>query len=191
MSPVVANRRGRTRSLAALAFGAATLATLARCDAPTSPAPPATMLAFTSDPADLVGQGQTHRYTFGDGTWYAKADAIASDAASSPSRVVVFFNSAAGESWSLRLRARPGQPLAVGTYDAAVEYFDQAPTTPGLEFSGNGRGCTALTGRFSISELAFGANGTVNRLHATFEQHCAETSPGLRGEVTIAADPWR
>jgi hypothetical protein len=48
-----------------------------------------------------------------------------------------------------------------------------------------------VTGRFTIQQIALHADDTVDRLYATFEQHCEGVSVALHGTVSIAANPWR
>jgi len=81
-------------------------------------------------------------------------------------------------------------PLAVGTYNDARRW-PFAGAQPALSFSGTGRGCNTLTGSFVIREMVLGAGGTLDRFQASFEQHCEGRSPALRGDVSIAANPWR
>ena len=56
-------------------------------------------------------------------------------------------------------------------------------TFNGLEVSGSGRGCNALTGRFIVREIVFGSGGTVQRFAVDFEQHCNDVVPALFGAI--------
>jgi hypothetical protein len=77
-----------------------------------------------------------------------------------------------------------GQPLAAQVYDGAFRYPFEPVDHPGLDVSGDGRGCNTLSGRFQIHELV--TSGTsVTRFTATFEQHCEEGTSVLRGCVHI------
>jgi hypothetical protein len=76
-----------------------------------------------------------------------------------------------------------------GTYNGATRYPFQAPTAPGLDLSGNGRGCNTSTGSFVIQNLMFGPGNNVAKLDATYEQHCAGETPALRGEVHVTNAP--
>ena len=87
--------------------------------------------------------------------------------------------------WTLFLAAPRGQPLRVGTYENARRALVETTEHPGLDFSGDGRGCNTVTGRFVIHELVVGANDRVDRLFATFEQHCEGAEPALHGQVSI------
>jgi hypothetical protein len=81
--------------------------------------------------------------------------------------------------WSLLLGAGQGRNLQVGEYrDAKRHPFSGA--SPGIEFTGNGRGCNTISGAFRIWELEI--DGTsVGRLAVDFVQRCEERSPPLAG----------
>src|SRR6185436_6284888 len=73
--------------------------------------------------------------------------------------------------WILSLSSGDGSPLAVGTYANAARWpFNDGQ--PGLDFSGSGRGCNQLSGRFSILELQTDSSGVLTKLAVDFEQHC-------------------
>ena len=158
---------------------------------PAIPLPPGaprstTTLTFNSDPGDFIGQGLSRTYYLGDGTWVAAGD---------PNHVRVtvtnFTLPTDGWSWDLDFAAPAGgTPLGVATYEDARRYPFQG-AQPGLSVSGNSRGCGTLTGRFTVSDLALGPGGTLDRFTAAFEQHCEGMSPALRGTIVIAANPWR
>src|SRR5262249_13089812 len=149
----------------------------------------ATFLSFTSSPGDYIGQGETHRYTLGDGTWQARVDVGVTE----PQHVMVYLTPTTtpwSRWWHLDFSAGTGQPLKVGTYENARRHpFSGAQ--PGLDFSGTGRGCNTLTGRFVVTALVVGPGNTLDRFHATFEQHCEGRSPALTGESNIVAHPRR
>lgn len=149
-----------------------------------STTPPSTFLAFTSTPGDWVGAGQTQRYNFSTGSWTATA---------SPNRneLHVSYDGGISTWWHLDLSALQGQPLAVGTYENATRWPFQQATVPGLSFTGSGRGCNTVRGRFTIHDIAIDPQGQVHRLHATFRQHCEGGQSYLDGEINILQYPWR
>ena len=56
--------------------------------------------------------------------------------------------------------------------------------------SGNGRGCNTLTGSFTIKQISFSrVDGSLDRLLATFEQHCEGATPALGGSWSTAPPP--
>ena len=78
--------------------------------------------------------------------------------------------------------AKQGAPLAVGRYDNATRYPFEAAGAPGLDVTGDGRGCNMSSGWFEIESIAGGpGNGSFTELTATFEQHCENGVAALRG----------
>lgn len=151
-----------------------------------------TFLTFESDPGEYIGQGRTYTYGLNDAQWNARFESI-NGVEYVSIQIMQPPGIASGESfwWSLDFAAPRGRRLAAGTYDAATRFPFQPTTQPGLSFSGTGRGCNTLTGRFTITEIKLGPSNTVDRLRATFEQNCEGGSRALRGRVSIAANPWR
>jgi hypothetical protein len=147
----------------------------------TQDVPTGTFLTFISDRGDYIGGGQTQVYMTPSTTFGTTVDAA---------RNHVYVSTISSDGlytywWYLNLAAPQGQQLLPGTYENATRYPFQAPTVPGLDFSGSGRGCNVLSGRFVVLEAVYSASGTVDRFHATFEQHCEGATPALRGEVFI------
>jgi hypothetical protein len=87
--------------------------------------------------------------------------------------------------WAIAFSSQQlGQPLAVGRYDNAMRHPFESAGHPGLDISGNGRGCNMETGWFEIESISGGpANTGFTELTATFEQHCEGGTPALRGCV--------
>jgi hypothetical protein len=137
-------------------------------------------LSFAGDSGDYISGGQSYAYSTANG------DRLTVGGDGNHLNVsVTGFN---GDWWDLDLAAPAGQSLAVGTYDRATRYPFQG-AGPGLSLAGNGRGCNELTGSFAIQHIAFGPNGYVQTLNATYEQHCEGGSPALRGEVHVNNPP--
>lgn len=134
---------------------------------------------MTSDPGDYIGQGQSYAYS-------TQAGDTLSVFGNNENRVVsVSISGANGDWWNLDLAAPSDQALAPGVYADATRYPFNAASQPGLSVSGNGRGCNTLTGSFTINEVTFGPHGYVQKLDATFEQHCEGWDPALRGQIRI------
>lgn len=152
--------------------------------APPSPTPATTTFTYVSDAGDYIGGGQTATYTVAN----AAISAITSNAAR---HLTVSVNLGFPNGWTLNLDAPIGQRLVAGIYAGATRYPFQSPVAPGLDFSGMGRGCNTLTGQFVIYEIQYGPGDTIERLRATFEQHCESAVPALRGDVTIIGNPPR
>lgn len=95
--------------------------------------------------------------------------------------------------WSVNLSSSTGSSIGVGTYFGATRSASSA--NPGLDVSGDSRGCNMSSGFFVVKELV-SVNDTVTSMHATFEQHCEDMDPALRGEFwynsnnAITSDPF-
>lgn len=91
-----------------------------------------------------------------------------------------------GATWWYLDFAAPGDvDLTQGLYENAARFPFQSITQPGLDISGNGRGCNTLTGEFTVLEVAYNNDGTVSQFAADFEQHCEGVEPGLFGAIRI------
>jgi hypothetical protein len=157
-----------------LAFGTACLtAGTAQAQAVTSGS-----LTFSGDPGDYISGGQSYAYSTDD------QDGLTVYSNPGDGVVSVSVNAANGDWWTLDLAAPSGQALQPGDYTDANRYPFNG-TGPGLSFDGNGRGCNTLTGSFTVDDVAFGPNGYVQTLDATFEQHCEGGTAATRGEVHI------
>ena len=131
---------------------------------------------MTSDPGDWVGQGQSYAFSQPD-------DRI--ESGSGLNRNGVGFSAYAGGTyWSGIIGAPTGQQLVPGTTYANATRFGDA-THPRLDVSGDGRGCNATTGQFTIIDINFGPYGYLNSVHLTFEQHCEGLAPALRGDINL------
>lgn len=72
------------------------------------------------------------------------------------------------------------------TYDGALRYPFHYPR-PGLDVRGDGRGCSSMTGRFTVHEIAVGRDG-LEKFSVTFELHCEGEVPALLGSIAFRAD---
>lgn len=136
-------------------------------------------LSYVSETGDYIGQGQSLSFSSG-----------ITATGSTDGRVVKVSVNTPEHWYYLDLAAPVGQTLvAGGVYEGAQRYPFQAADRPGLSFSGDGRGCNQLTGRFEVTEVKISAHGYVERLRANFEQHCEGMAPALFGQVDIANPP--
>jgi len=140
-----------------------------------------TSLSLTGDPGDFISGGQSKFLTPADGTFFVNG--------ASGSSVVSMTFFGGNEFWSADFAAPSGQPLTVGSYTGAARFPFQSPSQPGLDISGDGRGCNTLTGSFSVLEISYGSDGNIASFDATFEQHCEGATPALRGEFRFNAHP--
>ena len=83
------------------------------------------------------------------------------------------------DGWEILLGAPPGRSLEVGEYLNAKRYSFSGDA-PGIEFTGNGRGCNKIFGNFVVWELEWKGDEVV-RLAIDFVQHCEEITPSLYG----------
>jgi hypothetical protein len=136
-----------------------------------------TALYFESDSGDYVGGGQEKLYLSGDLTFNAYKNYHNGVSLS------IINTKTWSDWWYLDLAAPQRVALAVGAYENAVRFPFEAISQPGLSFSGNGRGCNTLTGRFDVLEAVYGAGGQVVSFAANFEQHCGGGGAALHGEI--------
>jgi hypothetical protein len=138
-------------------------------------------LSFSGEPGDYISQGKSYSYS----TSHGDALAVSSSTGSTVSISVNAYN---GDWWSLDFDAPGTAVLAPGTYTGAHRYPFNG-NGPGLDLSGEGRGCNELTGTFTIIKAVFGSQGYVQTFDATFEQHCEGGDPAARGEIHISNSP--
>ncbi|MFO0887678.1 MAG: serine protease [Isosphaeraceae bacterium] len=120
-----------------------------------------------STAGDYIGQGKNYSY--------GREDITFQPWAGGGLRCQIGGNS----SWSLALSAGQGRNLAVAEYrDAKRQPF--AGDSPGLEFSGNGRGSNTLSGEFRIWEYETKGNEVI-RLAVDFVQRSEGKMPPLVG----------
>lgn len=140
-----------------------------------------TVLTYVSEPGDYIGGGEEATFTPADGTFvlnptYANG------------QVVSFNTPTYSHWWSLYFGAADGQVLVAGTYENAERFAFKSPGHPGIDFTGDGRGCNTIRGRFDLREIERDAAGTVVKLAIDFEQHCEGMGPGLFGQVRYNSD---
>lgn len=142
---------------------------------------------MTSDSGDYIGGGQTWNYS------PAAGDRIG---AGGSRRYLSFgVNGADGTYWGATFTPADGDILAPGTYRNATRYPFNG-TGPGMDVSGEGRGCNELSGEFTVNELSFFSDETLRSASVSFEQHCEHMTPALRGTLELRAGdttqpaPW-
>ena len=138
-------------------------------------------LSFRSQTGDCIGGGQSLTFT--------PTESQFSSMVNQDNREIAVSVSPPGSFWFLNMAAPAGQQLVPGTYQGATRWPFQEPSTPGLDFSGDGRGCNTSTGQFQVLEAVYAPLGYVQRFHATFEQHCEGAEAALFGEIQIVNPP--
>lgn len=184
-SGLVTGVNGGVTTITAMVGGASATLDLTGMRAPTPGGPQSTFLSYVSQPGDYIGGGRTARYTLSSGTWTAVSTKQYG------SGVSIRFDAGAGTWWEANFATPKGQVLAVGTYEGATRYPFHEGTSPGLSFYGSGVGCSTVTGRFVIRDIAIDHEGKVHRLHASFRQHCEGGPSYLDGEVAVLMQPLR
>ncbi len=138
------------------------------------------MYQYTSDSGDYIGGGGAKRYT--------PANATISVSGTAAFLTVSVRNDT--DWWSIDLAAPKGEKLHRGMYYDAERAAFRTGSAPGLDVSGNHRGCNEIYGSFAINQIATNASGKVIMLDATFTQHCeSPTAPALKGRVMFNAQP--
>jgi opacity protein-like surface antigen len=136
--------------------------------------------SFTSEAGDYIGGGASATYT----------PPAASITVSGTASYLTVNVSASGASWSIDLAAPRGETLHPGTYHDAERAAFRTGRAPGLDVSGNSRGCNQVYGQFSVDQLETDASGAISVLEARFVQRCeSATAPRLNGTVRFQALP--
>ena len=132
---------------------------------------------FASVSGDYVGAGATAGYS---------APSASVTISGSLSYLTVSVGTPT-ENWSIVLAAAPGQALAPGSYTGAQRAEFRAAGAPGIDVTGDGRGCNTDAGSFTINSIAGNPSGAVMMLDAAFTQYCDSSSYPLTGVVKVAA----
>jgi hypothetical protein len=165
---------------------ATTVPTIAPTTAPTiapsvqrGPVSGTGVLNLMSAPGDFIGQG--HATTLASPAWRFVATYSSPDSISIMARSGLIV-------WTVDIAAPRGEPLVAGTYINAERSAFRSASAPGLDVSGDGRGCNQVYGGFTVTTMTLGSDGQLVAFAATFEQHCdSRTAPPLRGTIRFDA----
>ncbi|MEU0037968.1 hypothetical protein [Streptomyces sp. NPDC006333] len=174
-------RRVLTGALAGLtATIGLTAALAAPAEAATGTPTAVTKYSHTSVPGDYIGQGATVAYT-------PKTATISAGGSAEYAR----FRVSTGDTWwDVDLAAPQGERLHPGVYRNAERAAFRTGRSPGLDVSGDGRGCNEVYGQFSVNQIETDADGAITLLDATYTQHCERAdAPALKGVVKYRAYP--
>jgi hypothetical protein len=141
-----------------------------------------TSYSYTSAAGDYIGQGVSRTYTAPGDTVSVRGDR---------GHVSVYAQDATGSSWwSVDLSAGAGDTLHPGTFvDAERDPF-RTGRAPGLDASGEGRGCNEVYGRFTVNQIAFDTAGALSMADITFVQRCeSESAPAYTGTIHLNQFP--
>ena len=125
-----------------------------------------------SEPGDYIGAGENYLYT-------GVTALITVNAANARLSVGIRGD----EGWSGDFEAMSGiGSLEVGYYPDVQAYPGHNPTKGGLQWSGEGRGCSMVTGWFVIDSVTYDGE-MLTAITLRFEQLCGGSTGALRGEV--------
>jgi hypothetical protein len=143
-----------------------------------------TSYRFTSDPGDPVAGG-------GSGLLVAPGVSVSISINSDNSIKLIVDDPNTNRPWVLAFAAPDQQLLQTGTYD--LTSLTPTVSQPGLNVFRSGNFCTnSATGSFVVKEVVYdnpNFPSSVVSFDATFEQHCDDLTPGLRGEIRFNAHP--
>lgn len=132
---------------------------------PPRSATPVTYLSAFSSPGDYIGGGKEYNYS-------EKDLRVAKDDRGISIQV---------EGWHILFGAPRGQFLSVGEYPNAKRH-PFSDDSPGISFSGNGRGANRIFGAFAVWELELEENGQIRAAAIDYVQRSeSENSPPLYG----------
>lgn len=126
---------------------------------------PTSYLKAVSSPGDYIGQGKTYDYQGNQLQIKKTARGVSINV----------------DGWHIDFGGPQGKFLHVGEFKNAKRHaFSDG--FPGIDFSGNGRGCNKIAGDFYVWELEFAGN-QVTSLAIDFVQRCEENGPPLYGRI--------
>jgi hypothetical protein len=139
---------------------------------------PAPYVTMDSDAGDYIGQGQFRQFTGANATFITSVPQAGT-------YIRLQVNPVAGGGWLMDFAAPLGQPLVPGVYINAQRAAFRTGTSPGIDISGDGRGCNTVTGSFTVYAIAFSPSGALEHFDATYEHHCEGGPAALRGAVKL------
>jgi hypothetical protein len=145
-------------------------------------------LTAHSEAGDWVGQGQDYSFDSSNAQFTAGAQDFTGDGLAD--YITISMHTLDFQHfWTLTFGTNrlPGN-LQPGDYPDAERAAFASPGHPGLDVSGEGRGCNTLTGNFTITDAVFDySNGfpIVVSFAASFEQHCEGAPAALRGTINF------
>jgi hypothetical protein len=141
-----------------------------------------TFLFLDSEPGEYVGFGEDHLFERSSSSMRA---AVIGEG----NRIHVLIDQPDGSQWDVNLSAPAGEKLRIGSYTNATRWPLNGEGVAGMDISGEGRGCSEISGSFEVLAADFGEKGVIHSFHATFEQFCEGRAPALIGELSLAGIP--
>jgi hypothetical protein len=131
-----------------------------------------TRLVMSSDAGDWIGDGQSYSYT--------PANAVIHPTFGAREGVRFYVNPASGGYWEGNFSPAEGGVIAPGHYAGATRDPFRG-SAPGIEVTGNNRGCNTMNGEFTVHEATYNSYGHLQTISLDFVQHCNGEAPALRG----------
>lgn len=158
-----------SQALRPLAAGAAVVVIAALAPATAQASVPATVSFVTmhSTSGDYVGQGLSQAWYPGNGTVTVSGGPTVAN--------VSVSGGTHGKSFTIDIAAPAGQPLTAGTYINAMRTPFRAAGRPGIDVSGDGRGCNKVSGQFVVDDVLYTDGVGFERLSFRYESHCEES----------------
>lgn len=171
----------RSRIQRALVAVTAVLVPLGALAAPAHAATATSSFAtLVSGPGDYIGQGSTY-------IWQGAGSVTVSGSVTTQVTVGV-TNGTFASAFAMNFAAAPGATLTPGVYENAQRTPFRDTGHPGIDITGDGRGCNTVSGRFTVLD----APADLSRLWLVYEEHCEGGTSAFFGEVRFnepAADP--
>lgn len=137
---------------------------------------PAFVVTMFSDHGDYIGAGRPQEF---DQTNTAISGSL------SPGGISLSLSGGtSGTNWSVVIDPPTGSTFKVGYYSGAQRAEFKTAGHPGLDITGDGRGCNTVSGAFEVRRLAI-SNGAIKQLDLLYEQHCEGQPAALFGEIQI------
>ncbi len=137
---------------------------------------PRFVVTMFSDHGDYIGAGNPQEF---DQTNAAMSGSV------SPGGISLSLSGGtSGTDWSLVIDPPKGSTFKVGYYSRAQRAEFRTAGHPGLDITGDGRGCNTVSGAFEVRRLAV-SNGAITQLDLLYEQHCEGGPAALFGEIQI------
>lgn len=135
-------------------------------------------LDVVSEPGDFVGEGLTYHYsTTAGATFTATSDAYGA--------IRVEYHGPTGDGGTLAFVPPTNQLFTVGT----TYTVEPSVTEPTMAVNVNYRGCGFVRGWFTVEDIAYLPDGSLDRFAASFEQHCNGAVEALRGSIALDVAP--
>jgi hypothetical protein len=139
---------------------------------PPPPTPTTTSIELSSDAGDYIGGGSSYAYD--------KSDADIS-LRTIGDRLVIDIEG--DEVWHADFEPPAGNTFVqVGTYENLTLYGLHDPAIGGMSWTGEGRACTSVSGRFIVNSVEYD-NTTLTEIDFDFEQYCDGSGAALRGNI--------